>query len=179
MKNNKYLLSTILAAVVFAACAIAMLVRVWIPVVVIPPLNIPNMVALSVIALIIEHFLTKGNPRCYICIPVFGALSFGILPLMAGFACQHTFWKFGLVGAVVAGVVAAHLMEQSMVVWAVLALLISVTAVLGDLAESMFKRAADVKDSGALIPGHGGMLDRFDALFLSAPFVFVYMLFVF
>lgn len=85
----------------------------------------------------------------------------------------------GLVGAVVAGVVAAHLMEQSMVMWAVLALLISVTAVLGDLAESMFKRAADVKDSGALIPGHGGMLDRFDALFLSAPFVFVYMLFVF
>ena len=101
MKNNKYLLSTILAAVVFAACTIALLVRVWIPAVVIPPLNIPNMVALSVIALLLEHFLTKGNPRCYICIPVFGALTFGILPLMAGFACQHTFWKFGLVGAVV------------------------------------------------------------------------------
>ena len=101
MKNNKYLLSTILAAVVFAACAIGLLVRVGIPAAVIPPLNIPNMVALSVIALLLEHFLTKGNPRCYICIPVFGALSFGILPLMAGFACQHTFWKFGLVGGVV------------------------------------------------------------------------------
>ena len=101
MKNNKYLLSTILAAVVFAACVTAMLIRVWIPAAVLPPLNIPNMVALSVVALLIEHFLTKGNPRCYICIPVFGALTFGILPLMAGFACQHTFWKFGLVGAVV------------------------------------------------------------------------------
>ena len=101
MKNNKYLLSTILAAVVFAACAIAMLIRVWIPAAVFPPLNIPNMVALSVVALLVEHFLTKGNPRCYICIPVFGALTFGVLPLMAGFACQHTFWKFGLVGAVV------------------------------------------------------------------------------
>ena len=101
MKNNKYLLNTILAAVVFAACAIALLVRVWLPAAVLPVLNIPNMVALSVIALLIEHFLTKGNPRCYICIPVFGALTFGILPLMAGFACQHTFWKFGLVGAMV------------------------------------------------------------------------------
>ena len=101
MKNNKYLLSTILAIVVFIACAIALLVRVWLPAAIIPELNIPNMVALSVIALLIEHFLTKGNPRCYICIPVFGALVFGVLPLMAGFACQHDFWKFGLVGAVV------------------------------------------------------------------------------
>ena len=101
MKNNKYFLSTLLAGVVFVACVAALLVRVWMPAAVIPVLNIPNMVTLSVIALLIEHFLTKGNPRCYICIPVFGALCFGILPLMAGFACQHTFWKYGLVGAVV------------------------------------------------------------------------------
>ena len=101
MKKNQYFLNTVLAVVVFAACAIALLVRVWLPAAVIPELNIPNMVALSVIALLIEHFLTKGNPRCYICIPVFGALTFGILPLMAGFACQHDFWKYGLVGAVV------------------------------------------------------------------------------
>lgn len=101
MKNNKYLLSTILAAVVFAACLVAMLIRVWIPAAVFPALNIPNMAALCVIALLIEHFLTRGNPRCYICIPLFGACVFGILPLMAGFACRHTFWKVGLVGAVV------------------------------------------------------------------------------
>lgn len=101
MKNNKYLLNTILAVVVFAACAAGMVVRVFQPAAVIPPLNIPNMVALSVIALLLEHFLTKGNPRCYICIPVFGAVTFGILPLMAGFACQHTFWKLGLVGGAV------------------------------------------------------------------------------
>ena len=101
MKKNQYFLNTVLAIVVFVACAIALLVRVWLPAAVIPEMNIPNMVALSVIALLIEHFLTKGNPRCYICIPVFGALTFGILPLMAGFACQHDFWKYGLVGAVV------------------------------------------------------------------------------
>ena len=101
MKNNQYFLNTVLAVVVFVACAIATLVRVWLPAAIIPPLNIPNMVALSVIALLLEHFLTRGNPRCYICIPVVGALTFGVLPLMAGFACQHDFWKFGLVGAVV------------------------------------------------------------------------------
>lgn len=101
MKNNKYLLNTILVVTVFAACAIALVVRVCLPAAVIPPLNIPNMVLLSVIALLLEHFLTKGNPRCYICIPVFSAITFGILPLMAGLACQHTFWKFGLVGSVV------------------------------------------------------------------------------
>ena len=101
MKNNKYLLNTILAVVVFIACTIALVLRVCIPAAVIPPLNIPNMVALSVIALLLEHFLTKGNPRCYICIPLFSAITFGILPLMAGFACQHTFWKYGLVGGVV------------------------------------------------------------------------------
>ena len=101
MKKNQYFLNTLLAVVVFVACAIALLVRVWLPATIIPELNIPNMVVLSVVALLIEHFLTKGNPRCYICIPLFGALTFGILPLMAGFACQHDFWKLGLVGGVV------------------------------------------------------------------------------
>ena len=101
MKKNPYFLNTVLAIVVFAACAIALLVRVWFPAAVIPALNIPNMVLLSVIALLVEYFLAPMNPRCYICIPVFSAITFGILPLMAGFACQHTFWKYGLVGGVV------------------------------------------------------------------------------
>ena len=101
MKKNQYFLNTVLAIVVFIACAIALLVHVWYPAAVIPPLNIPNMVLLSVIALLLEHFLAPMNPRCYICIPVFSAITFGVLPLMAGFACQHTFWKYGLVGCAV------------------------------------------------------------------------------
>ena len=101
MKNNKYLLNTILAVVMFIVCAVAMVIRICAPAAVLPSLNIPTMAAISVVALLVEHFFTKGNPRCYICIPVFGALTFGILPLMAGFACQHTFWKFGLVGGAV------------------------------------------------------------------------------
>ena len=101
MKNNKFLLSAILVAVLFAALLACMLVRVFVPAAVLPPLNIPNMVLLSVIALLLEHFLAQGNPRCYLWVALFGIASFAVLPLMAGFACIHDFWKYGLVGGVV------------------------------------------------------------------------------
>ena len=101
MKNNKYFLPCVLTVVVFATLIAAMVIRVVAPAAVIPTLNIPNMVLLSVIALLLEYFLTKGNPRCYLCCFLFGVAVFGILPLMAGFACQHTFWKLGIVGGAV------------------------------------------------------------------------------
>ena len=82
----------------------------------------------------------------------------------------------GVTASVIAGVVCGHLLGGDMFVWGVLALIVSVTGVAGDFVESLFKRSAGVKDSGAIMPGHGGFLDRFDAMLVSAPYAFVYLL---
>ena len=84
----------------------------------------------------------------------------------------------GLAGAVVTGLAAAYALDANYWVWGGLALVASLSGVAGHLVESMFKREAGVKDSGQVIPGHGGVLDRFDALLLSAPYVFLYLLLV-
>jgi len=60
--------------------------------------------------------------------------------------------------------------------WIIIAVVTAVTGTLGDFVESGFKRNAGVKDSGNLLPGHGGMLDRIDSVLLSVPFVFIFLL---
>lgn len=60
--------------------------------------------------------------------------------------------------------------------WVAIAVLLSTIGTLGDLTESKLKRSLGVKDSGQLLPGHGGILDRFDAFLMSAPFILFYLL---
>ena len=59
--------------------------------------------------------------------------------------------------------------------WMGLALLVWITAVTGDLAESAWKRQKGIKDSGTMLPGHGGFLDRLDSVIFAAPFIFIYL----
>ncbi|PWE01167.1 phosphatidate cytidylyltransferase [Marinilabilia rubra] len=65
----------------------------------------------------------------------------------------------------------------SLVDWIVIGAIVSVLGTYGDLIESMLKRSVNIKDSGSMLPGHGGILDRFDAVFFSAPAVSCYLLF--
>ena len=61
--------------------------------------------------------------------------------------------------------------------WLALGLICSVIDTLGDLVESMLKRSVGMKDSGSIMPGHGGFLDRFDSLLIATPCVYVYLTF--
>lgn len=81
----------------------------------------------------------------------------------------------GLVGAVGLAVFFGYLTDGHMIRWGIMGLIAALTGVAGDLVESMLKREAGVKDSGKIMPGHGGFLDRFDALFISVPFVVLYL----
>lgn len=88
-------------------------------------------------------------------------------------------WE-GFIGGVVisagAALIISHFYsEMPWLHWVVMAVIIGTFGTMGDLVESMFKRSIDVKDSGGILPGHGGLLDRFDGLFIAAPVVYTYL----
>ncbi len=88
----------------------------------------------------------------------------------------------GLIFAVVAGVVAYLWLGESkfkgisLAELAIYGALVSIFATWGDLVESQIKRTLGIKDSGNILPGHGGILDRIDSLLMVAPFTFIYLL---
>lgn len=91
-------------------------------------------------------------------------------------------WE-GLMGGIVITALAAYIIslfytELGLQQWIWVGVLISCFGTTGDLIESMFKRSIDVKDSGGILPGHGGLLDRFDGLLMAAPIVYAYLYFI-
>ena len=98
---KKYMLNTFLA-VVFTVALLAMIIaRAICPVLIFPGFGVPNLVLISLIALLLDHYIVKDAPRCYLCIPVFAFLTFAILPLAAGIIASAHALMLGIKGAVV------------------------------------------------------------------------------
>ena len=103
---------------------------------------------------------------------------FGKHKLMERISPKKT-WE-GSIGGLFFSLIAAYILsllvpQLSLVEWMILTIIIVISGTLGDLVESLLKRNADVKDSGTIFPGHGGVLDRFDAVIFATPMVFVYI----
>lgn len=106
---------------------------------------------------------------------------FGKTPLLPRVSPKKT-WEGSLGGGVITFLVAIVLFftldELRIIDWLVLAAIVSIFASLGDLVESMLKRSVEIKDSGTLLPGHGGLLDRFDGFIFCLPFAAAYLLWI-
>jgi 4-hydroxybenzoate polyprenyltransferase len=107
MKNKTYLLNTILAAVLGIYLLGAVLVRTFLPLVILPEANIPNLTLIGLIALVLEHYLNPYAKRCYVCVALLSAVTFGLLPFAASMVTAMQALELALIGGVVFTVVTA------------------------------------------------------------------------
>ena len=84
-----------------AALLVCVLVRTFAPRIIMPKLDVVNMTLISLAALLLDHYLAPGAKRCYICIPVFSAITFGLLPFAACFVGGMEALKLGITGGIV------------------------------------------------------------------------------
>ncbi len=106
MKNKSFFLNTALAVILAVVLLIAVVIRTFLPAANFPALNLPNMVLISLLALLAEHALAPNGKRCYVCVFLLSAVTFGLLPWAAGFADFGECWKTALAGGVVLTVTA-------------------------------------------------------------------------
>jgi phosphatidate cytidylyltransferase len=105
-----------------------------------------------------------------------GGRIWGRTPLLPQVSPKKTWEGFctGLMGTVVVGFICEHFWPDETLHWVVVATMVATVGVLGDLFESSLKRQLNIKDSGGLLPGHGGILDRFDGFYFTSPLIYVY-----
>ncbi len=110
----------------------------------------------------------------------FGGKFLGKRLLMERISPKKT-WEGAIVGAIFCiafGFVLNFWFPQK-INWIVVAVIVAIVSQVGDLIESMYKRSMDIKDSGGVLPGHGGMMDRFDGMYLTVPVVYLYQFAIF
>ena len=148
-------------------------------------------IPLSILIFLVSSIVTNNQPHWHIAFSFFIILwSHDTFAYLTGMVLgKHKLfekispkktWE-GTIGGMIFGLLAAFLLslffkELSTFQWLFAAMIINISGTFGDLSESMLKRNFNVKDSGNIFPGHGGVLDRFDAVLFAAPALFCYLI---